>query len=47
VVVGATQRAVDQVVVNGHVIVKDGQHIRYAEALAGFKKTMNSGLLSP
>ncbi|MBA3825926.1 MAG: formimidoylglutamate deiminase, partial [Ktedonobacterales bacterium] len=46
VVFGGTPRAVDEVEVNGQLIVKGGQHIRYAEALAGFQKTMNSGLLS-
>jgi formimidoylglutamate deiminase len=46
VVFGATPRAVDRVTVAGQVIVKDGRHVRYDEALAGFIKTMQSGILS-
>lgn len=42
---GATPRAVEQVEVDGTIIVKDGHHIQYEEALAGFQKTMRSVLL--
>jgi formimidoylglutamate deiminase len=46
VIFGATPRAVDRVTVAGQVIVENGRHVRYEEALAGFTQTMNSGLLA-
>lgn len=45
VIFGATPRAVERVSVAGRVIVEGGQHVGYAEALAGFTTTMRSGLL--
>lgn len=46
VIFGATPRAVERVTVAGQVIVEHGQHVRYAEALAGFTQTMHSGILA-
>jgi formimidoylglutamate deiminase len=44
VVFGATPRAVDRVAVADEVIVEGGRHVRYAEAVAGFRKAIsNSG----
>jgi formiminoglutamate deiminase len=41
VVFGATPRAVDRVIVVGKEIVRDGVHVRYAEALAGFRRALS------
>jgi formimidoylglutamate deiminase len=43
VIFGATPRAIDRVEVAGQMIVADGCHVRYSEALAGFQKTLSSG----
>lgn len=40
VIFGATPRAVDRVEVAGRVIVADGYHVGYDEALAGFQRAM-------
>ena len=40
VVFGATPRAVDAVAVAGETIVKEGRHMRYDEALAGYLATL-------
>lgn len=46
VVFGTTPRAVDEVVVDGQTIVKDGLHIRYDEAYRGYEMTLRKlGLL--
>jgi formimidoylglutamate deiminase len=42
VVFGATPRAVQRVVVNGHTIVEQGRHIRYDEALAGYRAALEA-----
>jgi formimidoylglutamate deiminase len=42
VIFGATPRAVDRVEVAGQLIVADGRHVRYDEALVGFQKALGS-----
>jgi formiminoglutamate deiminase len=44
VIFGATPRAVERVAVAGQVIVEGGRHVRYAEALAGFRAALGSGV---
>lgn len=45
VIFGATPRAVERVEVAGQAIVAGGRHIRYDEALAGFRRAIGAGLL--
>ncbi|MFQ5676814.1 MAG: formimidoylglutamate deiminase [bacterium] len=46
VIFGATPRAVDEVVVAGETIVKDGWHVHYADALTGYETSLRKlGLL--
>jgi formimidoylglutamate deiminase len=40
VIFGATPRAVERVVVNGHTIVEQGRHRRYDEALQGYRAAL-------
>lgn len=40
VIFGATPRAVDEVIVGGQTIVKDGYHLRYDEAYHGYEQTL-------
>jgi formimidoylglutamate deiminase len=42
VIFSATPRAVERVEVAGQLIVADGRHVRYDEALAGFQKAISS-----
>ena len=46
VIFGAIPRAVDEVIVNGQTIVKDGLHLHYEEAYRGYEMTLRKlGLL--
>jgi formiminoglutamate deiminase len=46
VIFGATPRAVDEVTIGGQTVVKDGVHLRYAEARRGYETTLRRlGLL--
>jgi formiminoglutamate deiminase len=40
VIFGATPRAVDEVMIDGQSVVKDGVHAAYDEALRGYEKTL-------
>ena len=42
VIFGATPRAVDEVVIAGKVIVKNGVHVNYDEAYQGYLKTLDN-----
>ena len=47
VLFGATPRAVDEVVVNGQTIVRDGVHVRYPEIYQSYQATLKRlGMIS-